>query len=280
MARKWSAQTAAPNTPPAASSRQSRPREALAKARSSRKAAVYAPSPQTRAAASSSAGSCSRVTQEMIWSTAPAPTRTSRRRPMPRRYPITRILAQFFYRSNKSSRRVRAARYRPLRTAPTRPASHQDGAAVHHQDLTGAVGLAHQVEVGLGDLGGIADVADRRAGRDAAVERLAVGLCHLGPERRAHPAGRDDVDADRRQLDGERARQPLHGAADAGPERPAGARPQRRDAGGEDDRAAGPDAAAAVFRRREGAPVAQPEEAARRVEVRVRQAGELERLPD
>src|SRR3954447_2828145 len=211
MARKWSAQTAAPNTPPAASSRQSRPREAIAKACSSRKAAVYAPSPQTRAAATSSAASCSRVTQAMIWSTALAPTRTPRRRPMPRRYPITRILAQFFSRSNRSSRWVRAARYRPLGSRRIRPASHQDGAAVHHQDLAGAVGLAHQVEVGVGDLGRLADAADRCAGRYAAVERLAVGLRHLGPERRAHHAGRDDVDADRRQLDGERARQPLHG---------------------------------------------------------------------
>src|SRR5207248_230423 len=76
-------------------------------------------------------------------------------------------------------------------------ASHQRGAAIDDQDLASAEALAHQVEIGFGNLRGFADMADRQPGRDLPVERLAIRLRHGSPERRLHRAGRNDVDANR-----------------------------------------------------------------------------------
>src|SRR5487761_1677408 len=41
------------------------------------------------------------------------------------------------------------------------PALHQHAAAIHRQHLTRAVGLTHQIEIGLGNLLALADMADR-----------------------------------------------------------------------------------------------------------------------
>jgi hypothetical protein len=49
-------------------------------------------------------------------------------------------------------------------------------------------------------------MADRQAFGRLPVQRLAIGLCHSGPKRRLHYTGRDDINADRRQLDRKRAR--------------------------------------------------------------------------
>jgi hypothetical protein len=96
------------------------------------------------------------------------------------------------------------------------------------------------------------------------------------PQGRSHDAGRDDVDANGSELDGEPARQTLHGRADACPERPTRVRPLPRDAGGEHDRAALAKAAAAILGGTIGAPITQREEATRRINVCSRQAAELQ----
>jgi hypothetical protein len=99
--------------------------------------------------------------------------------------------------------------------------SNQDRAAIDDEHLPRAVALPHQVEVGFGDLGRVANVADRQPFRRLLIERPAICFSHICPQWRSHHAGRDDVDANGCKFDRQRARQSLHRGANARTERPA-----------------------------------------------------------
>ena len=141
----------------------------------------------------------------------------------------------------------------------------QHGAAIDDDHLAAAVAFAHQVDVGLGEIVGLADTTDWKFPPDVAVHRLTIGLGHVAPQLRLDHAGTDRIDPDGREFHCQSARQRLHRTADARGHRPALLRAQSGNAVRQGDRPARPDVRAAVFHGHERAPEAQIDEAVRPV---------------
>jgi hypothetical protein len=81
--------------------------------------------------------------------------------------------------------------------AASRRSSHEHAAAIDSQHLAGAVGLPHQIKIGFGDLLDLADMSDGKLRCGLTIERVAIGCCHISPERALHHAGRDEASSRR-----------------------------------------------------------------------------------
>src|SRR5262249_23741006 len=103
--------------------------------------------------------------------------------------------------------------------------SHKGATAIDADDGARRVRVLHQIDISGGELGGLADASYGEASPFAFVEGLPVLRSPGIPAGGARHARGDGINADRAELRGERARETLDRALDAGLGGPAGARP-------------------------------------------------------
>jgi hypothetical protein len=90
--------------------------------------------------------------------------------------------------------------------------SGQQSPAVHDDGLSAAKPALHEVKVRCGNFLWLAHTTNEQLLARVAVHLLAIGFGDVGPQGSADEAGAHGIDADRRELDGERARERLRRA--------------------------------------------------------------------
>ena len=104
----------------------------------------------------------------------------------------------------------------PSWEAPNWRTSDQDGSAIDHYDLPSAEFFLHQEQIGFGYVMRFADPAHGQTGAHALKQVLPFCCCHVLPQVRPNNSGRHCIHANRRQLQGEGARQGFDGSANTG----------------------------------------------------------------